>query len=196
MNDQEYELGSMQFAHPKGEYNHLIQYDRLAVGPTGHLLFASIVADHGLVKAVRACLGTNGTPPTILATGGRVAKPKGVSRNPGKLAASPDKYRVEWAKLDPTAAHAVLIAKSPGLLLNTGDEAIWQELNDSRFTTPILRSWVPYIARELRRLDLLQEAECYRCEVGLLVATTADLDKIVVNGVRDGVLPVAAEPVA
>ncbi len=123
-------------------------------------------------------------------------RPRGVEKNPGKLAPSPDKYRVEWVKLDPTAAHAFVIARSPGLLLNTSEEAVWQALNDPRFTTPLLRSWTPWIASELRRLDLLQDAACYRCGVGLLVATTADLDKIVVSGVRSGNLDVAAEPAA
>ncbi len=150
MDNPDYEFGSIQFAHPKGEYNHLLQYDRLAVGPHGDMLFASVIGDHGLIKAVRACLGTNGTPPVIMATGGRVKRPRGVEKNPGKLAPSPDKYRVEWVKLDPMAAHAFVIARSPGLLLNTSEEAVWQALNDPRFTTPLLRSWTPWIASELR----------------------------------------------
>ena len=58
-------------------------------------------------------------------------------------------------------AHALILTKAPGFIKIVTDETIWQELTDIRFTTPVLRTWVPYISKEMstgdpRRGSLLQ----------------------------------------
>lgn len=80
-------------------------------------------------------------------------------------------------------AHAVFVSKRPGFLPVGTPTRIWKELMDNRFTTPMLRGWMPYIVEQLRAKDLLRDAWCYRCQSVLLTATTEDLDQIVTEGV-------------
>jgi hypothetical protein len=46
-----------------------------------------------------------------------------------------------------------------GLLINDSDEARWQELKQERFTTPLLRGWLPHIRKELEVSNPF--ARCY-----------------------------------
>ena len=74
------------------------------------------------------------------------------------------------------------------------DETIWQELTDTRFTTPILREWVPYIAREMRSREILEEAHCFNCNCGYMSATTQSLDEIVSEGLKAGEIHIPSPP--
>jgi hypothetical protein len=66
------------------------------------------------------------------------------------------------------------------------DESLWQELNTTRFTTPILREWIPFIDRKLRECNRLENAHVFNCQCGILSATTAKLDAIVIDGLKSG----------
>ncbi len=66
------------------------------------------------------------------------------------------------------------------------EESLWQELNTTRFTTPILREWIPFIDRKLRECNRLENAHVYGCQCGILTATTTKLDEIVIGGLKDG----------
>jgi len=66
------------------------------------------------------------------------------------------------------------------------EESLWQELNTTRFTTPILRKWMPYIETKLRECNRLEDAHVFSCRCGILSATTKKLDEIVIAGLRDG----------
>lgn len=63
-------------------------------------------------------------------------------RNPGNVARVAEGYRTEFHKVNYGAAHAIFITKSPGFLVSTEEEAIWQELNTDRFSTPLDRKSV------------------------------------------------------
>ena len=165
-----------------------LRYDRLAVGASGALMFISLIGPTAIVAGIRAYLNTN-KKVTILASGAdvkRASAPPHHRRNPGNVARVAEGYRTEFHKVDYGAAHAVFITKSPGFLLSTEEEAIWQELNTDRFTTPLLREWMPWLMKTLTAKKFLVEAECYRCKCGELTCTTANLDVIVGEGIVAG----------
>ena len=114
--------------------------------------------------------------------------------SPGKLVPSADGYQTYAHKLGYGQAHALFVTKTLGFLKVVTHESLWQELNDVRFTTPLLHDWIPYLAEQLQQEGLLEEAHVYNCNCGILSATTNHLDEIVSRGLRDGsiVIPVSA----
>jgi hypothetical protein len=176
-----------------------IKYDRIAVGGGNRLLMASVVAETQKIKAVRAILN-GGARCSINASGARIVRPHctwAYPRHPGRLEATADGYAMYTHKLDYGLAHAMLFTRMPGFMRVVNEPALWQELNDTRFTTPILRSWMPYITEKLKARDLLEDAEAFNVSCGVLNATTADLDDIVSGGIKAGELRLSertAEP--
>jgi hypothetical protein len=65
------------------------------------------------------------------------------------------------------------------------DDALWQELEQERFTTPLLRGWLPQIRKELETLNLLTRCYTLDCNCYVLTATSADLDAIVESGLKN-----------
>lgn len=163
-------------------------YDRIAVhGQT--LCLLSVVAPPMTIKAIRAILN-GGARATISAAGGKVRQP-GASewipyRQPGSLFACNEGYTGYVHRLDYGLDHAMFITRQPGFMVVSSEPALWQELNDNRFTTPILREWVPYVAGKLKEQDLLVECESFNCSCGFLACTSKELDEIVSDGIKSG----------
>ena len=65
---------------------------------------------------------------------------------------------------------------------------LWQELNDVRFTTPLLREWLPYIEGQLRDHELLENAQVFNVSCGILNLNTDALDRIVSEGIKSGAI--------
>ena len=59
--------------------------------------------------------------------------------------------------------HALFTCRQPGFLLNDSDDALWQELKQERFTTPLLRGWLPYVRKELEISNLLDRCHTLDC---------------------------------
>ena len=78
--------------------------------------------------------------------------------------------------------HFVAISKKQGLLTCMDEGSVWRELRSERFTTPLLRSWSPYIVEQLRERGLLEHLGGFGCEAGMLTADSDDLDQIVAEG--------------
>jgi hypothetical protein len=165
-----------------------LRFDRLATSERGELLLLSLIADTRLIKATRAVFN-GGAKATIQASGIEVGRPSeskfGYTQQPGTLYPSQDGYHVSTHKLGYGLAHALFISRVPGFLKVVTSESLWQELNTTRFTTPILRDWISYLESELRREEFLQEALCFNCNCGLLTATSKNLDDVVSKGLKD-----------
>lgn len=90
--------------------------------------------------------------------------------------------------------HMVLVSKRPGLLLSMDDETIWQELSGPRFTTPLLRAWMPHILGRLKEWSNdgrgIIEADAWGCAPGILDVTGDRLDAIVTQGLSNGSLTI------
>ncbi len=172
-------------------------FDRLAISGRGELLLLSVVAPTQTIKAIRAIL--HGGAKVKITASGRVKQPsvsQVYAHQPGNLWPSADGYTTHIHKLDYGQAHALMITKSPGFMKVVTEETIWQELTDTRLTTPVLRQWVPYIAQEMRAREILEEAHCFRCNCGYMSATTADLDAIVSEGLKSGAITIPSSSAA
>lgn len=162
--------------------------DRLALSGRGELLLVSVIAATQTIKQIAAIL-RSGTRVKIACGGARVKQPSQThmyAQQPGNIFASADGYLVYTHRMDFGQAHALMITKAPGFMRIVTDETIWQELTDNRFSTPVLREWVPYISRQMRERDILEEAHCFNCNCGYMSATTTSLDEIVSEGIRTG----------
>ena len=87
--------------------------------------------------------------------------------------------------------HLIGVSRYPGLMTFAGDKALWRELKSPRYTTPVLRPWVPWIGRALQKTNpkLLVKTACWQCQAGILRATSEEMDEVVKAGIRAGKLP-------
>ncbi|HWE35044.1 MAG TPA: hypothetical protein VG406_00615 [Isosphaeraceae bacterium] len=170
-----------------------IRFDRLACDGTGRLLFASVVADAGHIKGVRATLNDDSSKATIAVSGAVLVQPRQGGRTPrdsGVIARLPGGYLTDTHRLGDGRVHAFLMTKADGFLPSVSEEALWRKFKSPSFTTPLLRDWMPYAMGQLGRRKLLIDAYCHRCAAGVLTCTTADLDSIVSEGLRAGLLTI------
>ena len=162
-------------------------FDKIAVGGRGELLMVSLIAETQRVKQVRAILG-GGAKATIQADGIKLRRQGDEpwqARPPGRLYPTPDGYLCQTHKLGYGLAHAMFITRMPGFMKVVTPESLWQELNGTRFTTPILKDWVPYIEERLRADEHLEGAHVFNCLCGVLAATSKTLDEIVSQGLQE-----------
>jgi hypothetical protein len=181
------------------------KFDRLAHSSRSELLMVSLFAETQRIKQIRAALAPNGKGKgkdrvSIMAAGIKTRRPddpEWMGNQPGRLTPSAEGYLCFQHKLGYGMAHAIFVTKAPGFMLVMSEQTLWKELKSTRFSTPMLREWMPYIEGELRGHNRLEDAHCYECECGLLTATTNKLDEIVAEGLtlRKIVIP-KSEPVA
>ena len=93
------------------------------------------------------------------------------------------------------SVHALFTCRQPGFLPNDSDDALWQELKQERFTTPLLRGWLPHVRKELETKGLLVRCYTLDCTCCVLTATSADLDAIVECGLKNGLITIKEETV-
>jgi hypothetical protein len=102
-------------------------------------------------------------------------------------------YMINAVRLGRDMLHVTAVARSTGLIMNDTEEALWQELKEPRFETPLLRSWVPHIRKRLIAAEMLEPCYCHDCSLWTLACRTKDLDEIVVDGLRSGELKIQPE---
>jgi hypothetical protein len=87
--------------------------------------------------------------------------------------------------------HMVAISKRPGFMTTLDDEAVWQQLCDGRFTTPVIREWATYIRDTMMgRKQWIVKAKGFGCDCALMTANDENLDEIVQGGLRRGILKI------
>jgi len=98
------------------------------------------------------------------------------------------KYRFRYAKLALDSWHLLAVEDNPRFLLELTDNSLWALLSSDEFTTPLLRSWVPWIrsiltdqTRFMRRI-----LNYHNCNPWLCNAADTALDQIVSIGVKEG----------
>jgi hypothetical protein len=155
------------------------------------LVFISLVAFSQDVKAIRAALAAGLASPIWLKNV-KLSK-DGESKVPESVWPSPSGYRIDAHKLGLGSIHALFTCRQQGFLPNDSDDALWQELNQERFTTPLLRGWLSYVRKELELKSLLARCHTLECTCCILSATSADLDSIVEAGLRNGLIAIQEE---
>jgi hypothetical protein len=109
---------------------------------------------------------------------------------PNNVWPSTSGYRIDSHRLGFGSVHARFTSRQQGFLINDSDDALWQELKHERFTTPLLRAWLPSIRKELESLNLLTRCYTLYCTCCVLTATSADLDAIVESGIKNGLISI------
>jgi hypothetical protein len=88
---------------------------------------------------------------------------------------------------------AIFTCRQQRFLPNDSDDALWQELKQDRFTTPLLRGWLSYVRKELELKSLLARCHTLDCTCCILTATSADMDSIVESGLKNGLISIQEE---
>jgi len=109
------------------------------------------------------------------------------------LDGKPVVYKATVAKLAPGVIHLVALAKIPGLMPNISDDHLWTELISPRYTTPLLRSWIPWLKRIMAQGGGIVVADGVAANVGVLRTEPDELDALVTLGVKEGHLPLVAQ---
>jgi hypothetical protein len=154
-------------------------------------VFISLVAFSQDVKAIRAALAAGLASPIWLKN--VTLSKDGNTKVPEAVVASPSGFRIDAHKLGFGSIHALFTCRQQGFLPNDSDDALWQELKQERFTTPLLRGWLPYVRKELELKNLLARCHTLDCTCCILTATSADLDSIVESGLKNGLISIQAE---
>lgn len=163
-----------------------VKFDKIARSGCGELLLLSVFTDQMRVKAIRSVL-CGGAKAVCQAAGVKVSRPGDdywMTQSPGRLTPTADGYDVYTHKLGYGMAHALFVTRMPGFMKVISEESLWQELKQVRFTTPILREWMPYIEKTLRYDERLEDAHTFGCNCGILSASTNHIDEVVSQGLK------------
>jgi hypothetical protein len=113
--------------------------------------------------------------------------------NEANLTKCPDGYRVYRTKLNYDLWHVLYLARREGFMPVVSDETLWQHLQGHRFTTPLLREWIPSLCEEMRKRGILAQLTQSGCEAGLLLADSDTLDQLVGKGLKKGQLAISRQ---
>ena len=175
-----------QFEWSDGKSIHIeARFNKVALHQN-RLLFISLVAFSQDVKALRAAFAAGLDSPIQLKN--VTLSRDGEATVPGDVRPSLGGYRLDTHRLGFGSIHALFTCRQQGFLPNDTDDALWQELKQERFTTPLLRGWLPYIRKELEIKSLLSRCHTLDCTCCVLTATSADLDSIVEFGIKNGLI--------
>ena len=159
----------------------------------GLLVFSATGADTA-VKAVRAALYQPDVQAEFVLAG------EGMTERMVKATAGQNDrsvvYTAAAAKLASGVIHLVALAKVAGLMPNTSDDHLWAELTSPRYTTPLLRSWIPWLRKTMLQNGGIVAAKGLGSAptAGVLTIEPDQLDALVSDGVKQGHLRMAAPP--
>lgn len=155
---------------------------RYTRGYPGLLLVSATGADTA-VKSVRATLyQPDVAAEFVLDMGGSNER---MMRARSGVDDKPVGYSAFVARLAPGVIHLVALARIPGLMPNLSDDHLWAELSGPRYTTPLLRSWIPWLKAALTANGGIVAAQGFASNAGVLKIEPDKLDAIVSQGVRD-----------
>lgn len=161
--------GSLKWFHK--DMAILARIDRLSVTKRCKVMQLAVVASTGSVKSLRAAIGSifdRAMECTIDVHMKGESKP---AKSPFSAWAQEGGYHALFHKLAYDQVHAVFWSRSTSLLLNNSDQALWVNLKSSRFTTPLIREWLPYVKQKLDAGGFLEPCEL---QLQLHVADRAD----------------------
>jgi hypothetical protein len=96
------------------------------------------------------------------------------------------KYKVTMHRLGFNYVQCTARLKDPRLLPAVTDESLWAQLRSNRFTTPILRTWVPWLMEAMLEEGQLEKLPSFQCQPGMLNLDVGGLDGLVSRGVTEG----------
>jgi hypothetical protein len=174
-----------------GTKGQTLRIDALAFEPLssegyGVLKLLSAVGPASSVKSFRAGL-VGREQPNFVVRGTPACDLKG-------LLACYRRYKVQTCRLAQDNWHLVAVSQSDILLTNVSEESLWQTLRSERFTTPLLRGWVPWLQQRLLETGRLRALPGQNCQAGLLHLDTPALDRLVSEGIKQRALRFTNHP--
>src|SRR6266404_3644992 len=152
------------------------------------MLLLSVVGAETSVKALTAGLRSSGRDQKRIDYSASVGP---VNRM--RLTRHADGYRIHRSKLNYGLWHVLCLAKREGFMPVFTEGSLWQLLQGDRYTTPLLKEWVPWLCDEMKRCGLLVELTQFGCQSGLVLADNDALDELVVHGIRHGHLRIGSK---
>ena len=152
------------------------------------ILLLSVVGPETSVKALTAGLRSSGKDQKRIEYSADVG-----NLNLVRLTRCPDGYRTYRTKLDYGLWHVLFLARREGFLPAMTEEAVWQFLQSDRFTTPLLREWVPWLYSQMKEREGIIELTQNGCHAGIVLAENEVLDELVSEGIREGHLSICGQ---
>ena len=153
------------------------------------ILLLSAVGPETAIKALSAGLRSSGKDQQRVEYSAQVGGVGGRG-----LSRCGEGYRIYRTKLDYGLWQVLCLARREGFLPVLTDEALWQYLRSTTFTTPLLREWIPWLARQMKQREILVELNQSGCQAGLVLADDATLDELVSAGIREDHLALGEQP--
>lgn len=98
--------------------------------------------------------------------------------------------KVHYSRLAMDTWQMLAIAKDRNLVISEDDESLWQFLKGDVFTTPLLRSWLPEVVKQLRKQDHVKSLHAFGCQPCKIHIDQNKLDAIVSTLVGCGALAI------
>jgi hypothetical protein len=152
------------------------------------ILLLSIVGPETSVKALTAGLRSSGRDQKRIDYSAHVGGIHHLS-----LTRCLDGYRLYRTKLAYGLWHVLCLANRDGFMPVMTEDAVWQLLQGDRFTTPLVREWMPWLCQRMKDANALVELNQVGCQAGLLLTTSEQLDGWVSEGVQQGRLSISGQ---
>lgn len=181
LNNNYASLGKVVLHSKDSQLRGIVDAMAVETGPNDEVLLLSLVAPMTTAKAFAAALTSRQRVSVVPEDCPPL--PRGIRCSRGEHG-----YDVHRHRLGFGLWQTLFITRRPGFIPSLDDDTIWSVLQGDQYTTPMLREWIPFIRQELTDTpdSGIRTVTCYRCNVGLLAAADADIDRIVSAGVASG----------
>lgn len=150
-----------------------------------HILLVSVAGPQTAVKSLMAALNLDVKLRVILKGLEKFAQWQDYKAVPGQ-----GRYKCTTHRLGYHQIHMTAVLKEERLLTCLSDESLWDAISGPRFTTPVLRAWVPWLRETLTENRQLLALHSFQCSPAVLRATDECLDKLVSSGLQRGVISI------
>lgn len=136
----------------------------------------SVAGPERVIKALHGTLHSNNTKATI-SIGYKNLKPLKEGYRTYKICI--DEETRTW--------HMIAIAKTEGFIPAWDTNALWNELRKERFSTPVIKPWMPWIKQQIEEHGSISLTK-HNCNPILLApdVVTESLDKLISHGLKQG----------
>lgn len=160
------------------------------------IVLASVAGPQTAVKSFAAALNEN-CKLKINVDGFEVIEADGSTETVGRWrdferAPGQGKYKCTMHRLGYNYVHCMARLKDPRLTPSLTEEVLWSQLRSNRFTTPLLKEWVPWLMQAMLADGKLEKLPAFQCQPGLLTLDDPGLDELVSRGITEGHLKIAA----
>lgn len=160
--------------------------DRLALDTQDQLMAASLTGPHTAVVAFAAAFTANNMKASRLDL--RDVPLENTRHCTRQAVRFEGGYRIKRHRLAYSVWQVFAVARCERLLLSLSNDALYERLKQSDYTTPILPEWTAYVAAQLMERGSLIALPGFGLSPGWLSASDADLDEVVSAGLQSGAL--------